>query len=84
MSRCIENKEGRCSATRPRISDIDLSWFPEEIKTKIHEKNMGSNFKRCSYCGTVWAEDFNHKTFRTQTFRIGTRSIDDDIMTWFI
>lgn len=73
-----------CSAASPRIYDINLSSLPKEIQDKIKEKQIEGRFRRCSYCGTIWAEDFDVRAMRTVKRKIGTSQLASDKMIWFI
>jgi len=73
-----------CSAASPRVNNINLSLLPEEIQSKIKEKQIEGKLRKCLYCGTIWAEDFDTKSMKTVKIKIGTRKLGSDEMIWFI
>ncbi|HUW21119.1 MAG TPA: hypothetical protein VMW41_00450 [Candidatus Bathyarchaeia archaeon] len=73
-----------CSAASPRVYDISLSSLPKKIQEKIKQKQIKGKLRRCSYCGTIWAEDFDVRGMRTVKQKIGTRKLGSDEMIWFI
>lgn len=73
-----------CSAASPSVYDINLSSLLKEIQDKIKEKQVEGRLRRCSYCGTIWAEDFDMRAMKTIKQKIGTRQLESDEMIWFI
>jgi len=81
VSKCAADD---CSAASPRVYNISLSSLPKEIQDKIKEKQIEGKLRRCSYCGTIWAEDFDVRSMRTIKQKIGTNQLASDKMIWFI
>jgi len=74
-----------CSAANPRDYDISLSSLPKKIQKKIKQKQIKGKLRQCSYCGTIWAEDFDVlRAMRTVKQKIGTRELGSDKIIWFI
>jgi hypothetical protein len=81
ISECAAND---CSAARPRVYDIKLSSLPKKIQTKIKEKQIENNLRKCSYCGTIWTEDFDTRSMKPVKTKIGTNKLGSDQMIWFV
>ena len=80
--KCISN----CSAYN-RFYDISIGqgFLPDGVIERLREKGVSDGLKRCSYCGTIWTDVFEHPPGRLSILKIGVRNIGSgDEMHWFI
>jgi len=85
ISGCVAHNKGNCSAASPEISEVNIDFFPDDIKIKIKEKGLDAGiFKRCLYCGTVWAIYYDENQKINKEVELGTRELGNDRMIWFI